>query len=58
MVATNAAANQVPPEDACTRCGERDADRLVWDEDGTEVTCATCGAVYRPGVEGGNHEPR
>ena len=27
--------NLVKPQDACTLCGERSADRLVWSDDGT-----------------------
>lgn len=39
--------NLVAPEDACPRCGERDADRLVW-VDETIVRCSACGAEYDP----------
>ncbi len=39
--------NLVAPDDACPRCGERDADRLVW-VDETNVRCATCGTEYDP----------
>ena len=44
-------ANLVPVEDACPRCGERDADRLVWQERPREglVRCISCGALYQPG---------
>ena len=38
--------NRVLPADACPSCGERDVDRLVWDDE--TVTCATCGVVYNP----------
>jgi hypothetical protein len=33
---------------ACANCGERRADRLVWDDDDV-VRCTACGATYRPG---------
>lgn len=33
---------------ACPNCGERRADRLVWDEDEV-VRCSRCGANYLPG---------
>jgi len=36
--------NLVLPTDACPNCGERDVDRLIWDDE--VVTCATCGVVY------------
>lgn len=39
--------NLVAPEDACPRCGERDADRLVWVGE-TIVRCSVCGAEYDP----------
>ena len=38
----------VSPDDACT-CGECRMDWLVWNDDGINVTCATCGAIFRPG---------
>ncbi len=40
--------NLVAPEDACPLCKERRADMLVWDEDGTQVTCTMCGCTYTP----------
>jgi hypothetical protein len=40
----------VLPEDACPKCGEDRIDYLVWDDDGTFVTCTTCKAVYVPAV--------
>jgi len=43
----NPDANLVRPEDACPRCGERNADLLVWHDD--EVECGNCGALYTPG---------
>lgn len=41
------AGNDVAPEDRCPKCGERDADRLAW-EDEQSVRCQTCGGLYRP----------
>jgi hypothetical protein len=38
----------VPPDDACPRCGEDKADRLVWQDDDV-VECQTCGTRYEPG---------
>jgi len=38
----------VSPDEACP-CGERRIDWLVWDDDGINVTCATCGATFTPG---------
>ena len=38
--------NLVLPTDACPSCGERDVDRLIWDDE--TVTCTTCGIVYDP----------
>ena len=32
----------------CPGCGENRVDWLAWDEDGTVVTCTTCGASYDP----------
>ncbi len=40
----------VPVSCACPNCGERRMDELVWDDDGYEVTCTTCGTVYKPGA--------
>ena len=40
----------VSPDDSCT-CGERRMDWLVWDDDGINVKCSTCGEVFRPGGE-------
>jgi len=41
--------NLVHPDDGCPRCGERDVDHLVWNDDGATVTCRTCGIEYVPG---------
>jgi len=38
----------VGPDEACPCCGENRMDWLAWDEDGTVVTCITCGADYDP----------
>lgn len=43
-----------PEEERCgagserPQCGENRIDHLVWDEEGVEVTCDTCGYVYQP----------
>ncbi len=42
-------ANHVAPTEACPKCGERDADRLVWQDDDETIRCAGCGTTYRPG---------
>lgn len=42
-------ANNIAPAEACPNCGERDADRLVWQDDEETVRCAGCGTTYRPG---------
>ena len=34
----------------CPGCGEARMDELTWDDAGEEVTCQTCGKVYRPEV--------
>lgn len=41
--------NRVAPAEACPNCGERDADRLIWQEDHETVRCAGCGTIYAPG---------
>jgi len=43
--------NLVATEDACPRCGERDADRLVWQDapHNERVECQACGTIYIPG---------
>jgi rubredoxin len=62
MIAMNASNNDTPVRVgaacACPSCGEREMDRLVWNED-EQVECTTCGHVYDPesnaangGVEG------
>ncbi len=42
--------NRVDPAEACPTCGERTADRLVWQEDDETVRCAGCGTMFRPGA--------
>ena len=39
-------ANLVPPNFACPKCGQRDMDQLICDEDGEHVACQTCGTRY------------
>lgn len=38
----------VTSHNACPSCGERDMDCLVWEDDGENVRCATCGTIYNP----------
>ena len=33
----------------CPACGESEMDSLIWDADGENVTCQTCGRVYQLG---------
>ena len=40
--------NLVEAADGCPLCAERRADFLVWDEEGTRVTCTMCGTTYTP----------
>lgn len=40
-------ANHVASSVACPNCGERNADRLVWQDDET-VLCHVCGNAYCP----------
>lgn len=42
-------ANNVAPTEACPNCGERNADRLVWQDDDETVKCAGCGTIFCPG---------
>jgi len=39
-------ANLVPPNFACPKCGERDMDQLICDDDGEHVACQSCGTSY------------
>ena len=39
--------NDVSPGFGCPTCSERDADRLVWQDDET-VRCVRCGTEYNP----------
>ncbi len=34
------------PAGICPRCGEADHDKFVWDDDGSSVTCQTCGTNF------------
>lgn len=43
--------NNVSPGFGCPKCGERDADELVWQDDHETVRCARCGTRYRPNLE-------
>lgn len=42
-------ANLADPAGACPTCGERNADRLVWQEEDEMVRCAGCRTMFRPG---------
>ncbi len=42
-------ANHVATTEACPNCGERNADRLVWQDDDESVHCTGCGTIYQPG---------
>lgn len=51
MVALNTTQDDgdlVPAGDACSMCGERHQDRLVWIDD-NRVRCANCNAEFEPG---------
>ena len=43
----DALGDEVAEADACPGCGERNADNLVWQDDG-KVKCSTCGKRYTP----------
>jgi len=40
--------DEVAEADACPRCGERNVDNLVWQDDGQTVHCTNCGTRYTP----------
>ena len=40
--------DRVSEANGCPSCGEREMDRLVWEDDGESVRCATCGTIYDP----------
>ena len=40
--------DEVAEANACPRCGERNQDNLVWQDDGETVRCTTCGNQYTP----------
>jgi hypothetical protein len=42
--------DDVAEADACPRCGERNQDNLVWQDDG-KVKCTNCGTLYEPPVK-------
>ena len=42
--------DEVAEADACPRCGERNQDNLVWQDDG-KVKCTKCGTIYEPPVK-------
>jgi len=39
--------DEVAEGNECPRCGERNQDNLVWQDDGA-VKCSTCGKLYTP----------
>jgi len=43
---TNDHAELVPPCFACPKCGQREMDHLICDEDGESVACQTCDTSY------------
>ena len=43
---TNENAELVPPCFACPKCGQRDMDHLICDDDGESVACQSCGTNY------------
>jgi hypothetical protein len=49
--AINAQADELVAEaDACPGCGERNVDKLVWQDEGA-VKCSTCGKRYTPSAK-------
>jgi formylmethanofuran dehydrogenase subunit E len=42
--------DEVSERDACPKCGERNVDNLVWQDDG-KVKCTNCGTLYEPPVK-------
>ncbi len=48
--------NMVGPDEACPKCGERDADRLVWQIDMEHVQCVRCWTHYKPGETTGRSD--
>jgi len=40
--------DEVAEANACPQCGERNQDKLVWQDDGETVRCTTCGKQYTP----------
>jgi transcription elongation factor Elf1 len=43
---TNENAELVPPCFACPKCGQREMDELICDDDGESVACQSCGTIY------------
>lgn len=43
---TNENAELVPPCFACPKCGQREMDHLICDDDGESVACQSCGTSY------------
>ena len=43
---TSKNAELVPPCFACPKCGQREMDELICDDDGESVACQTCGTNY------------
>jgi len=50
VLVEQAGKDEVATKDACPKCRERNADRLVWQDNG-KVKCTTCGMRYRPPVK-------
>lgn len=44
----NASGGKVHLVNACPCCGEREADKLVWQKDSDKVRCSSCGTEYQP----------
>jgi hypothetical protein len=47
----------VEEDDACPRCGERDQDSLVWQDDAT-IHCTNCGTRYDPDARQDASQPQ
>ena len=43
--------NDVGPDATCPKCGERDADSLIWEDD-QHVRCMKCSTLYEPDTGG------
>jgi DNA-directed RNA polymerase subunit RPC12/RpoP len=42
--------DEVAAGNECPRCGERNVDSLIWQDDG-KVKCTNCGTLYEPPVK-------